>query len=314
MHRWIGAPLSGWRRNFDEAAAGISLLGKWLAPPWRIYPVGQAELTGDNLQEWSKGGGPVVARLSDDVGLWLDIVLPVGAAPDIRSAAQLALVTASPIPLHEACVAVDLTRVRRISDQLSVPVMVASQSTVTSAAQLVMRHSGRLDAVDIGEAGDDTTPPTMDLRTGALARRSGLTPSATVVYLCAGLIGCGMLGFGAAIWRDASHTPVSTKAMSAETQLLETLLAERRSGFFVIEAVEAASRALPASAYLTELEINGATMRMQGLTTDLSVVAPALESDPALADVRFVGPLREASGNIRSFDLSLTLQGNWKKK
>jgi general secretion pathway protein L len=61
--------------------------------------------------------------------------------------------------------------------------------------------------------------------------------------------------------------------------------------------IEAVSRALPDAAYLTELHLEGVTLRLIGLTRDPpSLIAP-LEQSGHLADVHFFAPTtREADG------------------
>jgi general secretion pathway protein L len=68
--------------------------------------------------------------------------------------------------------------------------------------------------------------------------------------------------------------------------------------------VEAVSRALPDSAYLTELHLESATLRMVGLASDPpSLIAP-LEHSGHLADVHFFAPTtRESDGALFRFHI-----------
>jgi general secretion pathway protein L len=68
--------------------------------------------------------------------------------------------------------------------------------------------------------------------------------------------------------------------------------------------IEAVSRALPDAAYLTELRLEGATLRVVGSTRDpQSLIAP-LEQSGHLADVHFFAPTtREADGALFRFHI-----------
>ena len=68
--------------------------------------------------------------------------------------------------------------------------------------------------------------------------------------------------------------------------------------------IEAASRALPDSAYLTELHLDGVTLRMIGLTTDATSLIAPLEQSGHLADVHFFAPTtRDADGTRFRFHI-----------
>jgi general secretion pathway protein L len=66
-----------------------------------------------------------------------------------------------------------------------------------------------------------------------------------------------------------------------------------------VVAIEALSRALPDSAYLTELRLEGTTLRMVGLTEDApSLIAP-LERSGYFSGVRFAAPSTRGTDGAR---------------
>jgi general secretion pathway protein L len=73
--------------------------------------------------------------------------------------------------------------------------------------------------------------------------------------------------------------------------------------------LEALSRALPDMAYLTDLNIEGPTLRITGLTSDgPSLIAP-LESSGHFADVRFFAPTtRSPDGTLFRFYIEARIQ------
>jgi len=66
--------------------------------------------------------------------------------------------------------------------------------------------------------------------------------------------------------------------------------------------LERLSQALPDTAYLTELQLDRATLRMIGLATDAPVLIAPLEASKAFADVHFFAPTtRDADGSLFRF-------------
>jgi general secretion pathway protein L len=68
--------------------------------------------------------------------------------------------------------------------------------------------------------------------------------------------------------------------------------------------IEALSRALPDSAYLTELSVQSTTLRIVGLTTDAPPLIASLEHSGSLTGVRFFAPTtREPDGKHFRFHI-----------
>lgn len=84
---------------------------------------------------------------------------------------------------------------------------------------------------------------------------------------------------------------------------------EKETSPTVAIVIEAVSRALPDASYLTELHLEGATLRLIGLTSDPpSVIAP-LEHSGHLADVHFFAPTtRETDGALFRFHIEARIK------
>lgn len=74
--------------------------------------------------------------------------------------------------------------------------------------------------------------------------------------------------------------------------------------------IEALSRALPDSAYLTELEIEGREVRMVGKSENATALITILEDTPQFENVRFSAPTtREPSETVETFSIVGRAQG-----
>jgi general secretion pathway protein L len=87
---------------------------------------------------------------------------------------------------------------------------------------------------------------------------------------------------------------------------------EKETSPTVAIMIEAVSRALPDAAYLTELHLEGVTLRIMGLTRDPpSLIAP-LEQSGHLADVHFFAPTtREADGTQFRFHIEARVKPHY---
>jgi general secretion pathway protein L len=73
----------------------------------------------------------------------------------------------------------------------------------------------------------------------------------------------------------------------------------------VVRLIDALSRALPDSAYLTELEIQGATARLTGRSDEATGLIAAIEAAPEYEDAGFGAPTtRDADGGAASFTIT----------
>ncbi len=93
-------------------------------------------------------------------------------------------------------------------------------------------------------------------------------------------------------------------------QQRERLVRRKRDEPAVMVLIEAMSRALPDSAYLTEIEIHGRDTRIAGKSNDPTALITMLESTPQFEDVHFSAPTtREEGETAGTFSIISRAQG-----
>jgi general secretion pathway protein L len=145
-----------------------------------------------------------------------------------------------------------------------------------------------------------------------------------------GIVGFVALSLGSSLWALASasaireeieNTAARAKAIQRQLQPVRTpqslaaLKPEERAWVSkqasspAVIMLEALSRALPDGAYLTELQLEKATLRITGLTRDApSLIAP-LERSGHLADVHFLAPTtRSSDGTLFRFNIEARVE------
>src|SRR5215468_1035073 len=91
----------------------------------------------------------------------------------------------------------------------------------------------------------------------------------------------------------AARSPQALASLSPQ----QRLWGARETSPAAVVLLEALSRTLPDAAYLTELRLENATVRMVGLAKDAPALIAPLEQSGQLADVRFAAPTtRDADG------------------
>jgi general secretion pathway protein L len=81
----------------------------------------------------------------------------------------------------------------------------------------------------------------------------------------------------------------------------------KESSIASVIVLEAVSRALPDSAYLTEIRLEGATLRLTGLAADVPGLLAPLEQSGHLTGVHFSAPATRGPDG-RSFRFSIEAQ------
>jgi general secretion pathway protein L len=103
----------------------------------------------------------------------------------------------------------------------------------------------------------------------------------------------------------AARAPESTASLAPAQR---AWYAKENAASFVL-VIEALSRALPDSAYLTELTLTGATLRMIGWTRDAPPLIAALDRSGHLADVHFAAPTtRGPDGQLFRFHIEARVE------
>jgi general secretion pathway protein L len=196
---------------------------------------------------------------------------------------------------------------------LDVRVLIASRSAIVDALNKLAAIGLRVDRIvargsDEQEAGKATNPITIWSRLADASRESLEGVRRLIAVSIASALGAAVV---LTVWalvsassiRDENEVLASrAKALQRQVQAGRTLAsaaslppAERAwvakessaSGVIVLEAL---SRALPDSAYLTEFRLEGAMLRVIGLANDAPALLAPLERSGHLTNVRFFAP------------------------
>ncbi len=298
--------------DFDEAVSGLPLVGSLLAPRWRILRVDHETLALGvaSSPPRVRERRPVVARLTPELGARIELQLPMAAVTDLMSAADLALDTASPLSRSHAWRAIDVSSLEHVDGSLRIAAEVADADAARAAGALARSLTGRLDAMDVERSDLPDGRPRIDLRTGGVAMRPGLTPSRMLAAVYAVALLTGALGLGAAAWRERLDAFATAGQHANAAERAATLIAaERRKYPPVIETVDALSTALPGSAYLEMIEISGPNIRLAGRGTGIAELPGAINANPRLAGAAFSGATRSLESGLQAFEIAATRKG-----
>jgi general secretion pathway protein L len=211
---------------------------------------------------------------------------------------------------------------------LDVPVLMTSRGVVDGVVERLAAMGLRVDRVVARERDAPAAPPV------TLWSRFANAPQEELEHAClrigAGIVGFVALSLGSSLWALASasaireeieNTAARAKAIQRQLQPVRTpqslaaLKPEERAWVSkqasspAVIMLEALSRALPDGAYLTELQLEKATLRITGLTRDApSLIAP-LERSGHLADVHFLAPTtRSSDGALFRFNIEARVE------
>jgi general secretion pathway protein L len=134
----------------------------------------------------------------------------------------------------------------------------------------------------------------------------------------ASIITCLVLSLGLSLWAivSASSIGAENERLVARSQVLQRQLQgtstaaaslnpgerawlAKETSPSVVVTLEALSRALPDSAYVSELQLEKGTLRIVGLANDAPSLIEPLQGSGYLSEVRFFAPTTRGSDNIR---------------
>jgi general secretion pathway protein L len=264
--------------------------------------------------------GLVVLRLPPDKVLQERMVVPGQAREFLPGIVHNQIERLSPWKADQVAYGFDAAESRGDGTTLDVTLMMTSRAIVDSARDEVAAAGLKVDRIVAVKNGDE--PLTVDLWSAvgdssgeAVSRaRRAIGASVAGVVVVSVALGAWALESGSAASADseelASRVKVlqrqvqgaRTTASSAAPSPLEQAWAAKEAAPSAVVLIEVLSRVLPQSAYLTELEVQGTTLRMTGLGTDAPALIAPLEASGHLADVRFFAPTtRTADGTLTRF-------------
>jgi general secretion pathway protein L len=263
-----------------------------------------------------------VLRLSAGDVLERTLQIPKAAKDVIEPVIENQLERLVPWPREATCYGYRLTGTSTQSpDQLDVHVVATPRYIVDAALDRLRRIGLSPQLVDY--APDPNEPIGVPLL--SLAPDTRKRTAALLHVACMMLLGLAVLASMAGAY-SAWDLRERHKSMEAGISERQSRLAEIRSRGKLAQAykqhhaklaqrrleepaavilIEALSRALPNSAYLTELDIRGREVRIAGRSPDPTQLIALLESSPQFENVAFSAPTtREETGGLRAFSIT----------
>jgi general secretion pathway protein L len=261
-------------------------------------------------------GGLVIVELPNSEVVVRRISVPAQAREFLAGIVSNQIDRLSPWQSEQAAYGFDAERNSEDPATLDVRVLIASRAAIDGAREKLGSMGLTIDRVVTRQSHAETTRfITLWSRLAALSRedldraRWRVAASIAAAVLLGLAVSLYAVISAASLRAETDDDEARTKVLlrqieGGDSQSLASLKPSERAwreketsptAAIVIEAV---SRALPDAAYLTELHLEGVTLRMIGLTRDPpSLIAP-LEQSGHLADVHFFAPTtREPDGS-----------------
>jgi general secretion pathway protein L len=201
---------------------------------------------------------------------------------------------------------------------LDVRVLIMPRALLDDACRRVAALGLQVDAVVAGDASNGTTK---DVTLWSRLADGSSSRVQRVRWMIGGLIavtvGLSVVVSGWALWAAASAATES-EDIGAQMAVLqrqvrggyspqsiaalpppERAWALKETSLVATIAIEALSRALPEGAYLTELNIDGATVRLVGIAQDAPALIAPLEQSGQFKDVHFYAPTTRSADGVR---------------
>lgn len=155
------------------------------------------------------------------------------------------------------------------------------------------------------------------------ARRTATLLTASLLTLAVASVGVGAYGLHDLWQRHLEQEALTARASAVRERLVvleeraalnarlaaqrQRLITGKRDTPSVTVLVEALSRALPDSAYLTKLSISGSDVRIEGKANEPTALIPTIERTTQFANVEFSAPTTREEGNARdNFSITAT--------
>lgn len=215
---------------------------------------------------------------------------------------------------------------------LDVRVLITSRAQLEDACSRLGARGLRIDRVVAGDhLADAAAPVTLwsrlaDAPETSLARARWTIGGALAATVCMTLV-VSLWAFIAAASADGESEGVAARIATLQRQVrgvvpqqaiatlapAERAWALKETSLVTVVVIEAVSRALPDTSYLTELNLDGTTLRIVGLADDAPSLIALLEQSGHLRDVRFFAPTtRGADGKRFVFHIEARVEPHQK--
>lgn len=305
-----------------------------LAAGDKIYEIGRTADTGEKAardissllaasQLVPRGTTDVAIELSAENVLRRRFELPAASRATLARAVPFELERLSPIEADRLYYDYSVIEMAKSKKQAELELRIVKRSAVDSATELARAAGLRVGAIRF--AGD---PREADWRSFPLDRVAWLKLkwrqwNVLALAALALLLGIGVI-FAAYLRGAAAADALSTEVDAAAARAafvhhinheinnvqaqIEFPLAQKRAPL-LLAALREVTRILPDGTWLTEFQLDGGKVHIQGFSKSASDVVADIDRSPMFANAQFMAPLQSAQNGNERFDLSFDLKG-----
>ena len=278
---------------------------------------GLARLRSRRYRRW-----PVVVRLAGGLGLRKTVDLPIAAKNNLGNLLRFELDRLTPFKAEEVCFAWRILETRQGEGRMTVALEMAPKTLVERAVERVGDHGRSVSRVEI-ENSNDQKPINLLSETTARQTKKGWI-SRILPLLVFGLA-------AVAAWlpidkqrrsiERLDQQIVAIKGTADETLALRKELDSElsKTGFLANAKNDHASMTwmlaeltalLPDQSYLIQLEVNGNSIRLQGLTDKASDLIAILDQSAVFSSPQFRSPVtRDQRSGKERFQITIEFSG-----
>jgi general secretion pathway protein L len=270
-----------------------------------------------------RGTADVAVELPDDDVLRRRFELPAAGRSTLARAVPFELERLSPIEADRLYYDFSILESLKSKKQVEIELRIVKRSTVDSA--IASAHAAGLRVGAIRFAGD---PREADWRSFPLDRRAWLGlkwRQWNVLALGAAAIVLGIAVVFAAYLRGVSAAGALADELEAagrRAAVVHRLLhdigdvraqiefpLEQKRAPFLLAILSELTRVLPDGTWLTEFQLDGSKVHIQGFSKSASDVVGVVDRSPIFANAQFMAPLQSAPNGLERFDLSFDVKG-----
>lgn len=309
---------------YRRAGAGEKLVG-----------VLQNDAGGEQMRALTRllgaSGDEALVRLSSDEVVERVIQIPAAARDVVGPVLQNQIERLVPWPQDETCYGYRvISDDKAEGDQLDIHLVATTRGILDEALQRARSIGLSPFAVDYAAGGTSAPVELMSLKADPVAKTAKILQRSLAFAFAASVV-VSLFGVYLMWGRYGENDDIVSKLEAAKSRVAEvkrlneenSQLRQQRERLVrrkinerpVIVLIDAMSRALPDTAYLTEIEIHGSDARIVGKSDDPTALITKLESTPELADVRFAAPTtREQGETIGTFSIIARSEGAAKEE
>ena len=305
--------LAGWRLLLRRDADGIDIFENDGGRAVHVLRM-QRDAPAPSAK-FARGSKGVVMRMSHDDVIERIVQIPKAASDVIEPVLRNQMNKIVPWPQDETCYGFEVLGANAQSpDQLDIRIAATRKSLLNTRCEEVKALGCNPEIVDY--APDLKTNTGIELLSliADPRRKIARILHLSLICLVVTAILLGSFGFYQLWLRSAESAAMHTDILAARERIavltrsraenekmtaLRSLLSKRKAELpAVIFQIEALSRALPDTAFLTELRIQGADVRLAGMSKETPALIAAIEGSEQFGHAHFAAPTTRAENNV----------------